>query len=82
MNLSILPLTTEALGASKDVRTHFGLLTNDSLTIAFMAANGIIRLATADADFERVQTVTVCRPSDLAGTPSRKMPPAAAGPDS
>ncbi len=48
-----------------DVRQRDGLLTNDALIVATMRDAGLTAIATADADFERVDGLQVYRPSDL-----------------
>lgn len=65
MNLIILSLTPDILSASEPVRTNEGLLTNDSLVVAFMRNLGLTKLATTDSDFERVSGLEVYKPADL-----------------
>jgi predicted nucleic acid-binding protein len=65
MNLTILSLTPEVLSLSAAERTNHGLLTNDSLVVSLMRANGLTRLATADSDFERIPDLEVYTPGDL-----------------
>jgi predicted nucleic acid-binding protein len=53
--LTILPtLVVEAAKISQQT----GLLSNDALTVAVMQANGITKLASNDADFDRVPGLT------------------------
>lgn len=65
MNLTILSLTPEAFSGSAAERTSHGLLTNDSLVVALMRANGLTKLATADGDLERIPGLEVYKPGDL-----------------
>ena len=65
MNLTILSLTPEVLTRSEAVRKREGLLTNDSFVVVFMHEHGLTKLATADADFERVPGLEVYKPNDL-----------------
>ena len=44
--------------ASEGVRKNDGLLTNDSLVVAFMRERGLTKLATANSDFDRVGGIT------------------------
>ena len=66
MLLTILPLTLAIVQASAAVRTDEGLLTNDSFVIAFMRAQGLTQLATANGDFDRVGGIAIYKPADLA----------------
>jgi predicted nucleic acid-binding protein len=65
MNLAILSLTPGVLAKSEAVRKHEGLLTNDSLVVAFMQNLGLTKLATTDSDFERVPGLEVYKPTAL-----------------
>jgi len=65
MHLTILPLTLAIVQVSAEVRTGEGLLTNDSFVIAFMRAQGLTQLATANGDFDRVGGIAIYKPADL-----------------
>jgi uncharacterized protein len=65
MHLTILPLTLAIVQASAEIRTGEGLLTNDSFVIAFMCAQGLTQLATANGDFDRVGGIAIYKPADL-----------------
>jgi predicted nucleic acid-binding protein len=67
MSLTILPLTLEIVQASAEVRKDAGLLTNDSFVVAFMRAQGLTHLATANGDFDRVGRMAIYKPTDLEG---------------
>lgn len=67
MHLTILPLTLDIIHASADVRSGEGLLTNDSLVVAFMREQGLTQLATANGDFDKVGGIQVFKPADLPG---------------
>jgi len=67
MHLTILPLTLEIVQASAEVRKGEGLLTNDSFVVAFMRAQGLTHLATANGDFDRVGGIAIYTPIDLEG---------------
>lgn len=65
MNITILALTSEIVQTSGDVRRSEGLLTNDSLIVACMRAQGLSKLATADGDFDQVSRIEMYKPTDL-----------------
>ncbi len=65
MHLTILPLSLTIVQASAEVRTREGLLTNDSLVVACMRAQGLTQLATANGDFDRVGGMQIYKPTDL-----------------
>ncbi|MGD0946115.1 MAG: PIN domain-containing protein [Candidatus Binatia bacterium] len=65
MNLTILPLTLDVLTKSEAVRREEGLLTNDSLVVAFMRDSGLSKLATTDGDFGGIDGLDVYRPADV-----------------
>jgi predicted nucleic acid-binding protein len=67
MNLTIFALTPEIVRLSAEVRKTEGLLTNDSLVVACMRAQGLTKVATANGDFDRVSGITVYKPTDLEG---------------
>jgi predicted nucleic acid-binding protein len=67
MNLTILDLTLEIMRKSAEVRKEEGLLTNDSFVVACMREQGLIKLATANGDFDRVGGIEVHKPTDLEG---------------
>lgn len=59
MSLTLVPLMLAIVQASAAVRTPEGLLTNDSFVIAFMRAQGLTQLATANGDFDRVGGIAI-----------------------
>lgn len=65
INLVILSFTPEILTRSRDIREREGLLTNDSLVVAFMYDQGLTKLATANGDFDQVTRLEICQPADL-----------------
>jgi predicted nucleic acid-binding protein len=67
MHITVLPLTLAVVHASAEVRANEGLLTNDSFVVAFMQAQGLTQLATANGDFDRVGGMQIFKPADLAG---------------
>lgn len=67
MHITVLPLTLAVVDASAAIRTNEGLLTNDSLVVAFMRAQELTQLGTANGDFDRVDGMQIFKPADLAG---------------
>jgi predicted nucleic acid-binding protein len=63
--LRIFPFTMADVRRSQAIRVAYGLLTNDSTMIAMMQRRGVANLATLDADFKRVSSVTVYMPGDV-----------------
>jgi predicted nucleic acid-binding protein len=57
-SLQVLTIPPSLLGAATVLSQRHGLLTNDALVVAVMQANGLTRLASHDADFDRVPGVT------------------------
>ena len=56
--LQILTVTAAHLAAGVALCQQIGLLTNDGLIVAAMQANGLTRIASSDADFDRVPGLT------------------------
>ncbi len=54
----IIPVDSALVAAAAAVSRQTGLLTNDSLTVAVMQAQGLTRLASKDTDFDRVPGLT------------------------
>jgi predicted nucleic acid-binding protein len=64
-NFAILPSNEVRHHRAHEVRTEYGLLTNDSLVVAACFEHGIGLIATHDADFERIPRLAVFRPTDI-----------------
>src|SRR5262245_28773887 len=56
--LQVLTITPVLLATAAALSQRIGLLTNDALVVAVMQANGLARLASSDADFDRVPGLT------------------------
>jgi predicted nucleic acid-binding protein len=56
--IQVLPFTVALLLAATAVSQQTGLLTNDALSVAVMHANGLSKIASHDADFDRVPCLT------------------------
>jgi len=63
--VEVLPVDLGRCLRAADVRAAHGLFTNDSIIVATMRDAGVTAIATADRDFERVEGITVYRPTDL-----------------
>jgi len=63
LGVDILPVTHIHLHQSKHFRTDYGLMTNDSLTVAVMQDHKFVHLATNDRDFKRVRGIKVWLPA-------------------
>jgi predicted nucleic acid-binding protein len=56
--LQVLPFTVALMLAASMVSQQYGLLTNDAIVVAVMQAHGLTKLASHDADFDRVPGIT------------------------
>jgi predicted nucleic acid-binding protein len=65
MGIDVIPLDLATILRSADVRSRYGLLVNDSLVIAAARGAELETLASADADFGRVEDLRLYRPGDL-----------------
>jgi predicted nucleic acid-binding protein len=65
MGVEVVPLDRRLLAIAAPLRTRYGLLTNDSILLATALDHGIVAFASADRDFERVDTVQLFCPTDL-----------------
>lgn len=68
MGVEVVPLDRRLLAISSPLRTRYGLLTNDSILLATALDHGVVAFASADRDFERVDTVRLFCPLDLDDT--------------
>ena len=62
-HLRVLTLAPVLLGAAAVISQQHGLLTNDALTLSVMQANSLTKIASADADFDRVPRITRYAPA-------------------
>lgn len=56
--LQVLLITPAMLATAAALSQQIGLLTNDALIVAVMQAHGLTKLASGDADFDRVPGIT------------------------
>jgi predicted nucleic acid-binding protein len=61
--LQVVPIPPPLLAAGAILSQQVGLLTNDGLIVAVMQANGLSKLASGDADFDRVPGITRYAPA-------------------
>ena len=65
LHIRVRTITSAIVRASEAIRMQEGLMTNDSVTVALMRKTGLIDIATADADFDRVSHIRVYQPGDI-----------------
>jgi predicted nucleic acid-binding protein len=58
LNIQILTIPPGLLTTAAAISQQTGLLSNDAMIVAVMQANGLINLASSDADFDRVPGLT------------------------
>jgi len=56
--IAVLMIAPDLLDAAAAISQASGLLTNDALIVATMQANGLTKLASNDADFDRIPSLT------------------------
>jgi predicted nucleic acid-binding protein len=61
LRILVIPATLVPTGVA--VSQQYGLLSNDALTVAIMQAHGLTKLASHDADFDRVPGITRYAPA-------------------
>jgi len=65
MPITVEPVTKSDIINSVSLRAKYGLLTNDSLNLAFMKRHKIINIVTHDNDFDTIPDTTICKPVDI-----------------
>jgi predicted nucleic acid-binding protein len=65
LRIRVRTITSAMVIASEAIRVQEGLMTNDSVTVAFMRKMGLTDVATADADFNNVSYISVYQPGDI-----------------
>ncbi|MEW6003581.1 MAG: PIN domain-containing protein [Nitrospirota bacterium] len=63
-NLEIISPGIEAIVRSQQMKKRYGFLSNDALSLQIMEDLNIKNLASNDTDFERVDFITLYRPSE------------------
>lgn len=58
IGIRILDVSGSSVSRAADVSRQYGLLMNDALIITMMREQGIVHLASHDADFDRVPSIT------------------------
>ena len=54
LGIRVLTIPPDLIATAAAISQHTGLLSNDALIVALMQANGLTKLASSDADFDRV----------------------------
>ncbi len=62
MRIDILPVSAALIERSRQMKTRYGFLSNDALTLQMMNELEVHAIATNDSDFDRVETITVYKP--------------------
>ena len=62
-NITIIDSDLRTIEKSQDMKRRYGFLSNDALTLQIMEDMKIKNLASNDVDFERVEIITLFRPS-------------------
>jgi len=58
IGIHVLPVNAQQVQLAGDLSRQHGLLSGDALIIAMMQSNGLTKLASNDADFDRVPGIT------------------------
>lgn len=58
IGIHVLPVNAQEVLLAGDLSRKYGLLSGDALIIAMMQGNGLTKLASNDADFDRVPGIT------------------------
>jgi predicted nucleic acid-binding protein len=58
LGIQVLTIPVDLITTAAVISQQTGLLSNDALIIALMQANGLTKLASSDADFDRVPGIT------------------------
>jgi predicted nucleic acid-binding protein len=63
LNIQVLTVQPDWIAAAAGLSQQYGLLSNDALIVAVMQAHGLSKLASNDADFDRVPGLTRYAPT-------------------
>ena len=66
MGVRIRALTPALLTASEEIRSQYGILTNDSVSVAVMQKPRLTHLVSHDSDLKNLAGLVVYQPNDLA----------------
>ncbi|MFH1147020.1 MAG: type II toxin-antitoxin system VapC family toxin [Pseudomonadota bacterium] len=64
LSVRIHPVEIEDILKCNEIKSEYGLLTNDALTLAVVRRYHFTNIATNDPDFERIPDLTVWKPSE------------------
>ena len=62
IGIHVLPVTAPDVLLAGDTSSRHGMLSGDALILTLMQSQGLTRLASNDADFDRVPGITRCTP--------------------
>ena len=65
LHIRVRTITSGVVRASEAIRVQNGLMTSDSITVAFMRKLSLTAIATADADFDDISALRVYQPGDI-----------------
>ena len=68
-NLEIISSDTNAIKRSQQMKSQYGFLSNDALTLQVMKDLEINNIASNDADFETINFITLYKPSEASPVP-------------
>jgi predicted nucleic acid-binding protein len=63
LGIEVLTIPVDLVATAATISQQTGLLSNDALIVALMQANGLTKLASGDADFDRVPGITRYAPA-------------------
>lgn len=63
LDLQIAAMTDEHVRQAAELSRQHGLLTNDALLVVLMQSHSLMNLASNDADFDRVPSITRYAPA-------------------
>jgi predicted nucleic acid-binding protein len=63
LGIKVLTIPPDLIATAAAISQQTGLLSNDALVVAVMQANGLTKLASGDADFDRVPGLTRYAPA-------------------
>jgi predicted nucleic acid-binding protein len=72
LGVRVMPVGEDILVASRQYRSSYGLMVNDSVTMAMARQEGVEAIASSDKDFLRIPRLHVYRPGDITAAAKRK----------
>jgi hypothetical protein len=65
LNVRVHPVTTRQIRKSEGIRSSYGMMTNDSVTVAIMSSYGITGVASLDSDLQRAPGIILYQRTDV-----------------